>query len=95
MRLIGINRIKDFIKKHLNNSSGLMRWQKIIESSEFKNFSELRKTFPHADQVEGKTVFNVGGNKVRTITIIEYGISQMLILDVLTHPEYDRGKWKS
>jgi len=56
--------------------------------------NELRKTFPSADYVEGKTVFNVGGNKVRTITLIEYGIMQVIVTEVLTHKEYDQGKWK-
>ncbi|MBI2337235.1 MAG: type II toxin-antitoxin system HigB family toxin [Deltaproteobacteria bacterium] len=62
--------------------------------SNFRNFVELRKTFPHADYIKGKTVFNIGGNKVRTITMIEYGISTLIITHVLIHAEYDRGKWK-
>ena len=94
MRLLGIQHIDKFIKKHPKTKSALLRWKKIIESGQFKNFVELRKTLPTADQVSNKTVFNVGGNKVRTITLIEYGIAQVIITDVLTHAEYDRDKWK-
>ena len=94
MRLLGQSRIEEFIKKHSNAKSSLRRWQKLIVESDYKNVMELRKTFPTADYVNGKTVFNVGGNKIRTITIIEYGIRQVLITHVLTHEEYDEGKWK-
>lgn len=94
MRLLGKNLLEEFIQKHQNSESSLRRWQKLIESTDYKNMNELRKTFPHADYVDGKTVFNVGGNKIRTITVIEYGIRQVIITHVLTHEEYDLNKWK-
>lgn len=94
MRLLGKSVLNDFIVKHPNAESPLRRWQKLIEESDYKNMVELRKTFPSADHVEGKTVFNVGGNKVRTITVIEFNIKQVIVTCVLTHEEYDRGKWK-
>lgn len=94
MRLLGKNRLEAFIQKHPRSEKPLRRWQKLIVNSDYKNIVDLRKTFPSADFVEGKTVFNVGGNKIRTITTIEYGIRQVLITHVLTHEEYDREKWK-
>lgn len=94
MRLLGQNRLERFIKKHSTSESSLRRWQKLIVESDYNSIVELRKTFPTADYVGGKTIFNVGGNKIRTITIIEYGIKQVLITHVLTHEEYDEGKWK-
>lgn len=94
MRLLGKPLLESFIRKHLNAENSLRRWQKLIEESDYKSMVELRKTFPSADHVEGKTVFNVGGNKIRTITVIEFNIKQMVITHVLTHEEYDRGKWK-
>jgi len=94
MRLLGQNRLDKFIKKHSAAKNALNRWRKLIAESDYKNIVELRKTFPTADYVGGETVFNVGGNKIRTITLIEYGIKQVLITHVLTHKEYDEGKWK-
>ena len=93
MRLLGVNHIEDFIKKH-KDANALKRWQKLIESTDFKSMNELRKTFSHADYVDGKTIFNISGNKIRMITIITYGIHQVIITDVLTHQEYDQNKWK-
>lgn len=94
MRLLGANHIDAFIKQHPGAKSALRRWQKLIVETDYKSMSELKKTFPHADYVKGKTVFNVGGNKVRTVTVIEYGIAQAIVTHVLTHEEYDREKWK-
>lgn len=94
VRLLGKNLLEEFIQKHRNSENSLRRWQKLIESTNYKNMSELKKTFQHADYVDGKTVFNVGGNKIRTITMIEYGIQQIIITHVLTHAEYDLNKWR-
>jgi mRNA interferase HigB len=94
MRLLGANHIEEFIKKHKESKNALRRWQKLIVETDFKSMSELRKTFPQADYVKGKTVFNVGGNKMRTITVVEYGIQQIIVTHVLTHQEYDLNKWK-
>jgi len=93
MRLLGTHLVDDFIKKHPKAKGALRRWQKIIEGEDYRSFVELRKTFPQADYVRGKTVFNVGGNKIRAITFIEYGIRQVLITHVLTHAEYDNRNW--
>lgn len=94
MRLLGVNLIEDFIKRHRDAKSAWRRWQKLVQEADFKSIVDLRKTFSTADAVGGKTVFNVGGNKVRTITEIQYGIAMVIVTHVLTHEEYDRGKWK-
>jgi len=50
--------------------------------------------FPSADQVGHLTVFNIGGNKARLVAAIHYNRHKIYIRAVLTHDEYDRGKWK-
>lgn len=94
MRLLGKFKIEEFIRKHPKTKNALLRWVKLIESNSFHSMAKLRQTFPSADFVKGKTVFNVGGNKVRAITLIEYGVLTISVLDILTHKEYDRGQWK-
>lgn len=92
--MLGANHIEEFIKKHKDTKNALRRWQKLIVETDYKSMNELRKTFPRADYVDGKTVFDVGGNKIRTITVIEYSIKQVIVTHVLTHKEYDLNKWK-
>jgi mRNA interferase HigB len=39
-------------------------------------------------------VFNLGGNKYRLVAAIHYNRGVAYIRHVLTHAQYDRGKWK-
>jgi mRNA interferase HigB len=50
--------------------------------------------FPSADQVDHKTVFNIGGNKYRLIAAIHYNRRKVYIRAIVTHLEYDKNKWK-
>ena len=53
---------------------------------------DLRKTYPHADAVGEFTVFNIGGNKYRLATSINYRTGKVYIRRVLTHEEYSSEK---
>ena len=66
----------------------------LVKRNNFSSLPALKLMFPTADQVGKLTVFNVGGNKVRLITAIHYNRKRIYIRAVLTHDEYDRGKWK-
>jgi mRNA interferase HigB len=70
------------------------RWHDTIKRTDFNTPAELKKLFPSADFVSGATVFNIGGNKYRLITKIDYQSKKVYIRSVLTHKEYDKGKWK-
>lgn len=92
MHIITRKRILDFSQNHPNCANALDSWYRIVKHSTIANFSELRAMFPGADQVDGLTVFNVGGNKVRLIAAIHYNIQRIYIRHVLTHSEYDKNK---
>jgi hypothetical protein len=40
------------------------------------------------------TIFNVKGNTYRLLTVIAYDRQVIGIVDLLTHAEYDKDKWK-
>lgn len=65
-----------------------------MESNSFRHFAELKRVFGSADYVRPRVVFNVSGNKYRLITVINYELGNVHIQDVLTHAEYDKGKWR-
>ena len=44
---------------------------------------------PYSSRGTTFTVFNIGGNKTRLITIMRYKHQQVVIHEVLTHAEYD------
>ncbi len=94
MHIITRKRLNEFVAKYPDTKSALSRWYKSMKSGSFKSFAELRGQFPSADQVGNLTVFNIGGNKVRLIAAIHYNRQKLYIRAVLTHSEYDQGKWK-
>lgn len=94
MLIIIRKRLLDFAKKHPNTSVSLDAWYRIVKQTEIANFSELREIFPSADKVGNLIVFNIGGNKIRLIAAIHFNTQCLYIRYVLTHVEYNKGKWK-
>ncbi len=72
----------------------LVAWYSMMHTNDFRSFSEVRRVFPSADQVGKLTIFNLGGNKYRLIAAIHYNRKRIYIRAVLTHEEYDKGRWK-
>jgi mRNA interferase HigB len=65
-----------------------------MKQNNFDSIEEVREIFPSADKVGKLTVFNIGGNKIRLIAAIHYNRKKVYIRAVLTHSEYEAGKWK-
>jgi mRNA interferase HigB len=76
------------------SKSAFAHWYVNAKKRNFSNFAELRTVFPTADRVGKLTVFNIGGNKVRLIAAIHYNRKRVYIRAVLTHDEYNEGRWK-
>lgn len=94
MHVITRKRLNEFAKIHPDTKNSLAQWYQLVKENEFTSFVELREMFPSADQVGKLTVFNIGGNKIRLIAAIHYNRQKLYIRAVLTHSEYDQGKWK-
>jgi mRNA interferase HigB len=67
-------------------------WYRIACKASWKSLEEVRQVFPSADGVGKYTIFNIKGNSYRLITVIFYPTT-LFIRDVLTHAEYDKGRW--
>lgn len=94
MHIISRKALKLFWEEHPDSQSALCHWFNVVSHTEFQNFAELRKTFPSADLVGAWVVFNIGGNKYRLIASIHFNRGKVYVRHVLTHPEYDLGRWK-
>jgi len=84
-----------FWEKHPDRQTALMRWFKIVQKTEFHNFSELRAIFPSADKLDDWIIFNIGGNKYRLIALIHFNRGKVYIRHILTHTQYNQGDWKN
>lgn len=94
MRLVGRDILEDSIRKYPDSRSSLTAWKRLMEANHFKHFNELKQTFGSADYVRPYTVFNIAGNKYRLIALIHYPIAAVAVEQILTHTEYDKGKWR-
>jgi mRNA interferase HigB len=94
MHVISRKRLNEFADRHPETRAALVHWYRLMNSTDFSNFAELRSVMPAADQVGRLTVFNVGGNKVRLIAAIHYNRRKIYVRAVLTHTEYDEERWK-
>lgn len=83
-----------FARKHADARKRLAASEKAVRFASWNNLVELQSTFGTADLVQGKVVFDIGGNRYRLITLLDYRAKTLLVIDVLTHGEYDKGKWK-
>jgi mRNA interferase HigB len=94
MHVITRKRLNEFAEKYPESRNALAHWYATAKRNSFSSFANLKLMFPNADQVGRLTVFNIGGNKVRLIAAIHYNRKRIYIRAVLTHEEYDRGRWK-
>jgi mRNA interferase HigB len=86
--------LKEAAEKHSDLAAPLDAWYRIATKAKWANLADVRKTWASADSVEQYTVFNIKGNDYRLIAEINYLTGRVFLRYVLTHAEYDRGRWK-
>ncbi|MET0753243.1 MAG: type II toxin-antitoxin system HigB family toxin [Pyrinomonadaceae bacterium] len=94
MHVITRKRLNEFAEKFPETKNALAEWYQQIKKTDFSSIAEVREIFPSADKVGKLTVFNIGGNKVRLIAAMHYNRKKIYIRAVLSHKEYNEGKWK-
>jgi mRNA interferase HigB len=90
MNVIKKKTLEAFWTKHNQSEAALVYWFKVSRKALCRNFADVKTTLRSADAVKvasGKTatIFNVGGNKIRVIALIDYPRQVMLVTHVLTH----------
>jgi len=96
VHVISRKRLKEAARKHAGLEGPLDTWFRTAKKAKWQSLADVRKTYPHADLGEGRyTVFNIKGNAYGLIVEINYRSARIFIRHVLTHKEYDQGRWKS
>ena len=92
--MISRQKLLEAARQHSDLFAPLDVWYRVAKKADWKTLNEVRETFPSADAVGRYTVFNIKGNSYRLIVEINYRSQRLSVRHVLTHAEYDRGRWK-
>lgn len=98
MRVISKARLKQFWEQpgHEDALGPLRAWYTHVNSQTvaWQSWAEVKADFASVSIVGNCLVFNIGGNKYRLVTRILYPSQKVFVLKVMSHKEYDEGKWK-
>ena len=98
MRVISKARLRRFweLPAHRDAEGPLRAWHSHVSSKTvcWHSWADVKAQFGNASSVGNCVVFNVGGNKYRLVVRIIYVSQKVFILRVMTHKEYDGGKWR-
>ena len=99
MRLIGQDVLNAAARKNEPLRRWLTAWAATVENVTWTSLDDVRQSDPKTDGVKlasktVATVFNVKGNEYRLLTWIDYKAELVEALDVFTHAEYSKDKWK-
>jgi mRNA interferase HigB len=94
VHIISFKRIREFSSVHPDAEAALRAWYTVAKNSKWQSLAEVRSVYPSADLVGRHTVFNIRGNNYRLIARIIYRSQTIFLVAILTHAEYDLGKWK-
>lgn len=98
MHIVTIKRLQQAAQNFREAAREIAAWIAIVKSARWRNFNELRATFPDADDVDGFVVFNIRHNRYRLIVAVHYSkmidrrlsLGHVYIGSFMTHKEYDR-----
>jgi mRNA interferase HigB len=99
MRVISKARLKQFwqLPAHRDAEGPLRAWYAHVNSKTvcWYSWADVKAQFGNASSVGNCVVFNIGGNKYRLVVRVLYVSQKVFILRVMTHREYNLGRWTS
>lgn len=91
MKVIGIERIDKFIKKHNQAKGPLEAWYDEVKRSSWKTSQDIRARFNHVDfRPQNRVIFDIKGNDYRLVVHVIYVAGVVVIEKIGTHAEYNR-----
>ena len=91
MNVVSRKTIVEFYQKHIDALEPLETWYKVCRKAAWRNFNEIRSTYPTADWVgDDRVVFNIKGNKYRLIGRFSFRYKSIQVKWIGTHAEYDK-----
>jgi mRNA interferase HigB len=67
----------------------LKTWRDTVSTAAWTSLMDIKKSYPSVSYVNDQYVFNIGGNKFRLISKIDFGRQMVFITWIGTHADYD------
>ena len=91
MRIIARRTLRHFWERHPDSEQPLRAWFAEAQAADWRNSQAIKRRYRHASFVaDNRVIFNIGGNKYRLITHVNYDFRIVYIKFIGTHAEYDR-----
>lgn len=94
MHVITQKRIWEAKARWPQAATALDSWYRIMKASAPSDFAAMKGLFPAVDKVGAHHVFDIGGNKLRLVAVVQYRAQKVYIHQVMDHTEYDKGQWR-
>ena len=83
--------LREYIEDgHADCAEPLREWYRTAELADWTKLADVRESYPSADLVGDRLVFNIKGNKYRLVCRLRFGHPVMFVRWIGTHAEYDR-----
>jgi mRNA interferase HigB len=92
MRIISVATLKAFweIPEHRDAEQPLRTWVRVVRAASWTDPTAVKLMFNSADILgDGRVVFDIGGNKYRLITWINFHYGVVYVRFIGTHRQYD------
>lgn len=91
MKVIGMDKIDEFIQKHSGSERWLRAWLAEARNGKWQSPNDIKARYKSASILdENRVIFNVSGNNFRMEIQVSYKNKVLVIKRIGTHAEYDR-----
>lgn len=91
MRVIGTDKIAEFVQKHADSQDWMRAWLAEARSGEWRSPDDIKAKYVSASILgNNRVIFNVKGNNYRMEIQVSYKNKVLVIKRIGTHAEYDR-----
>ena len=91
MRVIAKRTLREFWERHADAEQPLKAWHDEARKAQWLQPSDIKAMYRSASFIaNSRVVFNIGGNKYRLVTSVDYRRQALFIKFIGTHAEYDK-----
>lgn len=91
MRIFNKKTLLQFGRKYPDADQPLRTWYSEVAAASWGSPADIKDHYAHASLIGGKrVVFNIGGNKYRLVTEVDYTKQSVFLKFVGTHKQYDK-----